>query len=226
MEWNRTQRIGKARRTPFVASVILGTLTLHLLCGCESSQDISPMADSCYLNQDKDLGSLGRVALVELESLPQHPGISGEVTQALYVAIQKKQTFGITLIRKDDPGWPDLQEGIDSFQALRRLAAIRKTLQCGGLLVGTITQYQPYPHMTIGLRLKLLDLTDGQLLWGCEQVWDCADGNLQKRIAAYLKGETRSGAAPRREELVTMSTINFAKFVAYEIGETFEPLGK
>jgi hypothetical protein len=29
-----------------------------------------------------------------------------------------------------------------------------------------------------------------------------------------------------REELVTMSTINFAKFVAYEVAETLRPLGK
>lgn len=222
----RTERFGQACRTSFAASLILGTLTFPLLSGCQSEPDVNAMAGSCYLRQDKDLHGLGRVALVELENLTSRPELSAEVTQALYTAIQKKQTFGVTLIHQNDPGWPGLQENLDSFEGLRRLAAIRRTLQCSGVLVGTITQYQPYPHMTIGLRLKLLDLTDGELLWGCEQVWDCADGNLQKRIAAYFKHEMRSGAAPLREDLVTMSTINFAKFVAYEVGETFEPLGK
>ncbi len=102
------------------------------------------------------------------------------------------------------------------------MLATRETLKCNGLLVGTVTEYTPYPHMSLGLRLKLLDLTDGQLLWGLEQVWDSSDGDIQRRIKRYFKDDLRTGFASLREELVVVSPLKFGKFVAYEVAETFE----
>ena len=199
----------------------LAILALILVCGCESDQD-NAMVNSYYLSPNKDLRRLGRVALVEMDSAPNSPEIAATVTDALFLEAQKKQVFGVLAIHRDDPGWRGLQENLDSLQALRQLMAVRETLGCGGLLVGTVTRYQPYPHMAIGLRLKLIDLTDGQLLWGLEQVWDGSDKDIQKRIKAYLKDQRRSGQSPLREELVVVSPISFCKFVAYEVAGTFQ----
>ena len=179
------------------------------------------MANSFYLDPHKDLDELGRVALVELDNLAAYPEISKDVTEALFRATQKKQVFGVTVIRQDNPAWRSFMENFDSLEALQQLQTMRETLKCNGLLLGSVTEYQPYPHMAIGLRLKLLDLTDGQLLWGLEQVWDCADKSIQKRIQGYFKRELRPGYAPLREELVTISSLNFCKFVAYEVAQTF-----
>jgi hypothetical protein len=77
--------------------------------------------------------------------------------------------------------------------------------------------------MALGLRLKLIDLTDGQLLWGLEQIWDTADHSIEKRIEQYFKNELRSGVASLREELVVISSLRFGKFVAYEVAETLGP---
>jgi len=200
---------------------VVAVLLLGLLCGCESQSD-NGMANSYYLNPHKDLRRLGRVALVELDNLSGYPEISANMTDALFLAVQKKQVFGLTVIRQQDPDWSRLQGNLDSVQALQQLPTLRADFKCNGLLVGTITQYQPYPHLVIGLRLKLLDLTDGQLLWGLEQVWDSGDKSVQKRIETYFSKEQRSGVAPVREELVAVSPLNFAKFVAYEVAQTLE----
>jgi len=136
--------------------------------------------------------------------------------------LQKKQIFGLTVVRHDDPQWRGLQDNIDSLQALKKLLALRETLKCNGLLVATVTEYQPYPRLVVGLRLKLLDLTDGQLLWGLEQVWDTADKSIERRIKHYFKNEQRSGVASLREELVIISSLRFAKFVAYEVVDTLD----
>ena len=156
-----------------------------------------------------------------MDSMSASPEIAAAVTEALFLETQKKQVFGVMVVPRDDPAWQSLQENLDSLQALRQLVASAETLNCNGLLVGTITHYQPYPHMVIGLRLKLLDLTDGQLLWGMEQVWDSADRSIQKRIKTYLKDQRRSGHSPLNEELVVVSPLNFCKFVAYEVAGTF-----
>jgi hypothetical protein len=214
----------RAARCPGGARVVSAAVVLlGLLCGCESERDDGAMANSYYLSPNKDLRRLGRVALVELDSdTSTYPQFPPEMTDALFLAVQKEQLFGLTVVRRDDQDWQALHESLDAADILRQLATSRAALRCNALLTGTVTQYRPYPHLVIGLRLQLLDLTDGQLVWALEQVWDSADSSIQKRIKAYAKAQVRSGAEPIREELVVMSTLNFAKFVAYEVARTLE----
>lgn len=214
--------LGVERWIPSAGLLLATACLVALSSGCQTPRNGAGMTNSYYLTPYKDLGTLGRVALVELDHNSGYPTISTDMTQALFVALQKKQIFGVTFVRRDDPEWQSLQDNIDSLQALKGLVTMRETFKCNGLLVGTITEYQPYPHMAIGLRLKLVDATDGQLLWGFEQVWDTADRNLEKRIKAYFRDELRPGVASLREELVVVSSLKFAKFVAYEVAETLD----
>lgn len=199
------------------------TVLLIPLCGCESYSAGDGMANAYYLDPGKDLQAIGRVALMELDSRSGYPNISTDMTEALYLAIQKRQIFGVQVVRQDDPNWRAPQENLNSFQALRQLPTLRDTLHCNGLLTGTITEYQPYPHMVIGLRLKLLDLTDGRLVWAAEQVWDSTDKNVRKRIEAHFRKPGLFASPSLHEEMATVSFLSFAKFVAYEIAETLEP---
>jgi len=198
-------------------------LTLALVGGCRSERTDTAMAGSYYLSIHKDLGKLGRVALVEMDTASSYREITSVLTNELFLEIQKKQVFGVMVVSQDDPAWRLLRENLDSLQALRQLVAAREALNCNGLLVGTVTKYEPYPHMVLGLRLKLLDLADGQLLWGMEQVWDGSDRSVRKRIQAYLKTQQRSGHSALQEDLVVTSPINFCKFVTYEVATTLRP---
>ncbi len=208
------------RDLPAALSVL--TVLLMPLCGCRSLSTDDGMAGSYYRDPGKDLQEIGRVALMELDNRSGYPNTSTDMTEALYLAMQKQQLFGVLAVRRNDPSWRPPLENLDSFETLRELVALRETLRCNGLLTGTITEYQPYPHMVVGLRLKLLDLTDGRLLWAMEQVWDSADKSVQKRIKAYFKQERPSTSTALREELASVSFLGFAKFVAYEAARTLE----
>lgn len=215
----RASNFGSSARAWFL---LLAALAPVLLCGCKSGAEDAAMQNAFFLTETKDLGALGRVALVELDNTSDYPQIAAEVTQALYLETQKQQLFSVALFRRDDPAWRSLQDNLSSLEAMRKLQAIRETLRSNGLLLGTITEYQPYPHMVIGLRLTLMDLTDGQPLWGLEQIWDSADKSIQKRVKKYFHEQLRSGHAPLNEELVVVSSLNFCKFVAYEVAATLQ----
>lgn len=195
-----------------------------LLAGCQFHlyDTTVPVADYYYLNPHKDLSAIGRVAILELNNNSSHPQISADVTEALSQALQKKQVFSLTVVRQNDPAWRSLQLDLNSTYTPEQLSEIRKTLKRNAVLIGTITEFKPYPHMAIGLRLKLVDLNDGQLLWALEQIWDTADKTTEHRIKDYFRTQMRSGFAPLREQLVAISSIKFIKFVAYEIGETLQ----
>jgi len=204
----------------YISRVAILLLPAALLSGCITYYKASAPADYYYLNPDKSLTTLGRVAIVELDNDSSYPKISADVTEKLYQALQKKQVFGLTVVRQNDPLWRSLQLDLDSKYALKQLLAIRETLKCDAVLLGTITEFRPYPHMIIGLRVKLIDLRDGQLLWALEQIWDTADKTTEYRIKEYFRSQKRLGYAPLHERLAAVSSLEFIKFVSYEVAET------
>jgi len=197
----------------FLAALLSG-------CGFYYYRASVPAADYYYLNPHKSLSTIGRAAILELDNDSSYPEISTDVTEKLYQALQKKQLFGLTVVHQNDPSWRSLQLDLDSKYTLEQIMSIRKALKCDAVLLGTITEFRPYPHMTIGLRLKLIDLRDGQLLWALEQVWDSADKTTEYRIRDYFRSQKRSGYAPLHEQLATVSPLEFIKFVSYEVAET------
>lgn len=194
-----------------------------LLSGCGFNAAHKPAANYYYLNPNKDLSTIGRTALVELANDSAFPRISTDVTEALFQALQKKQVFGLTLIRQSDAAWRELQMDSNSAYTLDQLSAMHKTLNCDAVLVGTVTGFEPFPHLTIGLRLKLIDLADGQLLWALEQIWDATDKSTEDRIRNYYGRHLFPGSATLREKLGTVSSLRFLKFVSYETAETLQP---
>jgi hypothetical protein len=203
----------------FLVAILLSALVL--IPGCITYYSPSAAAaDYYYVNPNRSLYSIGRVAIVELKNNSSYPKISTDVTEKLYQALQKKQLFGLTVIRQNDPLWKGLRLDTEAAYTLDQIITIRETLKCDAILLGTITEFRPYPHMIIGLRLKLLDLTDGQLLWGLEQVWDSADKKTEYRIKDYFRSQKRAGFAPLHEKLATVSSLEFIKFVSYEVAET------
>ena len=202
-------------------AVFAGCMGLTVLCvlvGCQSKSVYRPMAGSYYLAPNADLAGLGRVALVELDNGSRYPEISKNATDAVYVALQKKQQFGLTVVAQDEAIWRSLQSDPDSSYTAQQLLEMRKALKCDAFLTGAVTQYEPYPHMSVGLRVKLIDLRTGNLLWAVEQVWDSTDESVSRRIKRYLKSQHDMGLGT--DELVAMSSLKFLKFVGYEIAET------
>ncbi|NQT04028.1 MAG: hypothetical protein HQ580_18525 [Planctomycetes bacterium] len=204
-----------------ISRVAILLLPMVLLSGCVTYYRTSASeADYYYLNPDKSLSTIGRAVIVELDNNSSYPKISNDVTQKLYQALQKKQIFGLTVVRQSDSLWRSLQLDLNSEYTLDQIIKIRQTLKCNAVLIGTVTEFRPYPHMIIGLRLKLLDLRDGQLLWALEQVWDSADKTTEYRIKEYFRSQKRSGYAPLKEQLTSVSSLEFIKYISYEVAET------
>lgn len=210
-----------------VSCVLRSTVLLLLpvlLSGCNIYSSAPPGSYiEYYSNPNKELADVGRIAIVELDNHSSYPAISTDITKSLFQTLQKQQAFGLTIVRQSDPKWRSLQLNLEATYTLEQLLAIQETLKCDTVLLGSVTEYQPYPHMAIGLQLKLVDLKDGQLIWALEQIWDSADKTTEYRIKNYFKNQIRSGFAPLSEHLVAVSSLKFINFVTYEVAETLQP---
>jgi len=142
------------------------------------------------------------------------------MTRSLASAIQSKGLFHVDLIRRSDPVCRDLS--LDHMGALRldEIARMRDALGCDAVLLGRVSHFQPFPRMQLGLVVKLMDVRDGELLWGVEHVWDTTDQNTERRIRTYFHHEVRSGYEPMGYELVLKSPRAFERFIAHEVANT------
>lgn len=200
--------------TWMVTAVLIGCIG----SGCSVKTKQSPLAGAFFRNPEKPMAAIGRVALVTLDNRSPYPDISAQVTENLYIALQRKQHFGITTVAQDDPLWKGLQMAPDGTYVLDELVRMHDTLKCDAILSGVVTEYKPYPHLILGLRLSLVDLEDGVLIWGIEHVWSAADLDSSLRTASYLG--TMPGKKSAQSEVLRMSPAEFAGFVAFEIAET------
>jgi hypothetical protein len=194
-------------------------LAIILLAGCGRSV-YEPMAGAHYRDPRVDLRGLGNVALVELANQTAYPEISKGVTEAAFAALQKRQVFGVKVIWAEDPAWRAPGISTEIIPDPQDCARIRKALGCNGLLTGQVTEYRPFPHLMIGIRMRLLDLRDRQVLWGVEQIWDSSDKSVASRIKDYLSRQTRAKASSMAVHLTATSTLGFLQFVAYEVART------
>ena len=204
----------------YIKNVLFFIVLPLVLTGCQSPGNVNAPAKFYYQNPGKNISGIVRIAIVELQNDSGYPQMSGDITEALFQSLQKKQVFGLTIVKQRDPLWKSLQLEPDTTYTLDQMAAVRQTLKCDGVLIGTITEFKPYPHTTVGLRLKLIDLTNGELLWALEQVWNGSDKITAKRIKKYLKETKSSSGYDVDEHITAISPIEFIKYVSYEVTQT------
>lgn len=211
------------KRTRHIILLLLATIlfivSLSNLSGCICTSR-QKTANCHYTNPQKKISLLARVDLIELENLSQYPQISSDLTETLYHQLQKQQVFGLTIIKKTDPLWQQLLLPPAAPYNLQQLKSIRETLKCNALIVGSVTQYQPYPHLSIAIRLKMIDLADGQIIWGYEQIWDTSDKSTAERMEKYIQSYRSENYAGLRRQLAPASSIEFLNFVCFEIAQS------
>jgi hypothetical protein len=205
-----------------ITLVLLLISTAITGCAFNSTEKKQNCASFYYLNPNKTLTSYARVALFELENDSEYPQIASDITQTLFHELQKKQVFSLKVVQKKDPIWTNLQFDLNAVYNIDQLYEIQKKVRTDAILVGTVTEYQPYPHQLLGLRLKLVDLEDGQVIWGFEEVWDTNDKITIDRIKTYFKNQQSSPKAPLKRNLVGVSSIKFLKYTAWEVALTLK----
>jgi len=96
------------------------------------------------------------------------------------------------------------------------LVMAQKTYGADAFLFGTITQCKEYDPPLIGLKLRMLSASTGDVLWATEAVFDARNADVRRRARASFKS---SGLKDMLygPDLVLMSPRLFSRFVAQEV---------
>lgn len=196
-------------------------LVAALCCGCAPEQATSGAKVFFFRSAPADLARLRMVTFVEIDHGKKHPEISRQLTTGLARSIQEKGHFRVRIVRRDDPVCEMLSLERDRDLSLEGMARTRRALKSDAVLYGSLTTFNPYPRMRIGLRLSLVDLRRGTTLWWVDHVWDTADKAVERRLKRFFETQQRGGMEPANWELGLLSPLAFQRFVAYEVAGTF-----
>lgn len=199
----------------FVISVFVAGCTYDL-------SEPAKIGDHSYyfVRENTSFGEIGKVALFEPVDVTCSQNLSLELMDSLAREMRKLHIFSVMPVEKSQPFWHDFEGDSSGGYKAEQLTAMRKSLGVNAIVFGEITQYESFPKMNIGLRLRMLDLRSGKILWGVEQVWDVSDRSTQRRIDDYYKTSLKHGYEPLGAEIVEVSPRAFNKFIAYEIATT------
>lgn len=181
---------------------------------------MKPHPVSFFLAGAEDLAKIHQVAFVPIVATQEAQPNADELTQALFQAIQGRRMFQVDVVSADEPACKDIDFSSHQPMTLPQMAALRQALHCDAVLYGSISDFQAYPRMRVSLRLCLVDLRRGKLLWGIDESWDTVDKSLSGRIEDYYSRQMTEAASPMGPRLVQVSSQAFGKFVAFEIAQT------
>lgn len=201
-------------------NILLSVLLLMLVPGCVITRPMIPESGHFYINPNADFASIGRVVVFELANHTANDNLTIPLTNAIRDLIQKKHIFALRTILRNDQPWRDLDLESTSSYTIEQLASIRKQLKADAVIFGYISQYRPYPHMMLGVHLKMVDLRTGHLIWALEQVWDSTDKRVERRMKIFYDNTMRDGYEPFGWTLMITSPNAFNKFVIDEVAQT------
>lgn len=206
-----------------LTSIIPAALAL-MLTGCGPPAPPSPPKIGYYVATPEDVAKIHQVAVLPLVSGRECEDIARDMTETLVQGLQTRRLFQLDMVKPDEAVAKMIDLGRREPLTLAELSAIRKELRCDAILIGSLLTFEPYPRMKMALRLRLLDLKRGKLLWGVDHVWDTTDQSLEDRMEDYFDDRVAEGFQPMNREVVKLSPREFEKFVAYEVARTLPPV--
>jgi hypothetical protein len=195
-----------------------------LAVGCRKCREPGP-AIGHYLDPAAVPLRVSDVALLPLDSAATVTTPAAGMTSALLQALQSRQLFHVSLVAPAQDDCPTEAGRARARRplALEDLSAMRGRLGTDAALLGSVTQFHPYPQMRIGLYLRLVDLRDSRVLWAVDHVWDAADRLTQDRMERWFRRNWGEKYDPVQWRLATMSPAVFEQFVAHEAAATLTP---
>jgi len=199
------------------ARILRGGLGLALLAlaGCgERKAALAPVP--AYVRSPQAIWRLRRVVLVELDSQAGPPEVAKSLSESVRVAFGARRAFTLDSAPASEPGVFAIAPSEGPRLTLEQLAKLRSAFGCDAVMIGSVDGFAPYPDARLAVRLWLIDLRSGRLLWGVDHAWQVSDPATAEKMNRYF-GSLGGGDGDDAIRLAQMSPRAFGEFVAWDL---------
>jgi len=186
-----------------------------LLAGCATN--VARHNVTVYHSDNPAESRLRRVVIVPLGADLCTPEESAKIAESLSLELQKAKGYDIVLAKPADrrlavEGALWRRGRVDA----NALIEARERYRADAFLFGTITHYKAYDPPLLGIKIRLLSATSGDVLWSADGLFDAADNSVRADAMRYFR---RSGMKDSLygPELILMSPRLFSKYVVHEM---------
>lgn len=89
---------------------------------------------------------------------------------------------------------------------------LRQKFHCDGVLFCQLTQFQPYPPLALGWRLKLVDVESCQVVWAVDEVFDAREKPVANAARRYQQASQSFGSFAPDSQVILTSPGRFAGY--------------
>lgn len=104
-----------------------------------------------------------------------------------------------------------------------KLFNIYNPYKADAILLIDITAYSPYTPLTIGLRMKLARVTDGNIVWAADNIFAAADPAISNSARHYAQGLGTDRGKTDFNHTILQSPERFAGYAAAATFQTLPP---
>jgi len=99
------------------------------------------------------------------------------------------------------------------------ILAIGRRFKVDAMLVGTVTQLNPYPPQSLGLNVDLVSAETGLVIWHGSVHLDAADERVRRSLEEYFESKNAEVGSKESIGLTMLSPRRFARFAAYQVAQ-------
>ncbi len=93
------------------------------------------------------------------------------------------------------------------------LESIRQQTGCDAVLFGDLIQFSAFPPLSIGLRLSLVEVQSGRILWSVDEVLDAGNPAVASGARRYFQSSLKGpGTTPFDSQTVLDSPTRFGRY--------------
>lgn len=188
---------------------------LLIAFSCAAPMRASTLA-SARLAPDFESYTLRRVGLLPLTGAEMDPEREPEMQAAFFAEVSRMTNFEVVALTPEDleevPRSEPYRRG--GYQP-RTVIALARRFRVDALLIGTVTDYEVFPPLKLGVQLDLVASETGLAIWSASVVLDAGRQDVRDALEEWSRRDLGEEGETWREGLV--SPRKFARFAAHEI---------
>lgn len=211
--------------------IISWVALISLLCGCKTARLSDPVMgadyrpENIYRSQKQLPVHIRRVAVLPTTcDQGQSDLVSGLDALAAVIVeeLGKTKRFELVTVTPEQlRAWT----GRSSWRAEETLPAnllqnLHKQLDCDAVLFSRLTQYRAYPPLAVGFSFKLAEVSQAELLWTVDEIFDASEPNVVNSARRYQLTREQLPASLADSRSILNSPSGFGRYAANRVFQT------
>jgi hypothetical protein len=186
-------------------------------CCWLSARPPSPPPPCSHYHAPGYTAALGpRILLLPLANETCFPQAGDQVRDALAAELQSIGCLEVVVPPCDADAYISQAVHVQGRFDEAGMLALARTFRVDTVLLGTLTDYQPYMPQRIGLSLRLVSPPAAAVIASVDGLWDARDKQLADQVCAAGSGLSDALSASFKNDLLLASPQQFQRYVCHQ----------